>query len=162
MAKVIVICGKICSGKTHYSNNIKNRENAIILSCDEVTTSVFDNDLGHRHDEFTNRIKVYLLKKSIDIINADHNVILDWGFWTKAERVHIKDFYKSRGIECEMHYLNVTNTVWDKNIKDRNQKILDGVDKENYYIDEGLLNKLLSKWEEPTRDEIDVWIDLVR
>ena len=32
MAKVIAICGKICSGKTYYANKIKGKENAVVLS----------------------------------------------------------------------------------------------------------------------------------
>ncbi len=37
MAKIIAICGKICCGKTYYANQIKEKEKAIILSCDELT-----------------------------------------------------------------------------------------------------------------------------
>ena len=35
MGKVIAICGKIASGKTYYANQIKEKENAIILNTDE-------------------------------------------------------------------------------------------------------------------------------
>lgn len=45
MAKIIAICGKICCGKTYYANQIKEKENAVILSCDELTKDLFDNDL---------------------------------------------------------------------------------------------------------------------
>ena len=118
MAKVIAICGKICCGKTYYSNTIKNKENAIILSCDEVTRIIFDNNLGDKHDEYTQKIKDYLLKKSIDIVTAGCNVILDWGFWSKNDRNYIKDYYKSKNIVCEMHYINVTDNAWNKNIEE--------------------------------------------
>ena len=37
MAKIIAICGKICSGKTYYAQSLKDKENAVILSCDELT-----------------------------------------------------------------------------------------------------------------------------
>ena len=32
----------------------------------------------------------------------------------------------------------------------------------DYYLDEGLLEKLLSMWEAPSKDEIDVWYTLER
>ncbi len=162
MAKVIAICGKICCGKTYYSNTIKNNENAIILSCDEVTSIIFDNNLGDKHDEYTQKIKDYLLKKSIDIVNAGCNVILDWGFWSKNNRNNIKDYYKSKNIVCEMHYINVTDNAWNKNIEERNKRVLEGNGGNDYFLDEGLKNKLLSKWEEPSKDEIDVWHSLDR
>ena len=40
MAKIIVICGKICCGKSYYANQIKEKENAVILSCDELTKDI--------------------------------------------------------------------------------------------------------------------------
>lgn len=29
----------------------------------------------------------------------------------------------------------------------------------DFYVDEGLLNKMLSKFEEPKREEMDIWIE---
>lgn len=46
MAKVIAICGKICSGKTYYANQMKDKENAVILSTDEATYDLIDNKQG--------------------------------------------------------------------------------------------------------------------
>lgn len=46
MAKVIAICGKICSGKSYYANKIKDKLNAVILSTDEVTFDLIDNEQG--------------------------------------------------------------------------------------------------------------------
>ena len=77
MAKVILICGKICCGKSYYANNLKQQNTAVILSCDELTKVLFDNNLGDKHDEMSKRIWEYLLKKTEDVINADCNVILD-------------------------------------------------------------------------------------
>ena len=37
MAKVILICGKICSGKTYYARQLRDQYNAVILSTDEGT-----------------------------------------------------------------------------------------------------------------------------
>ena len=162
MAKVIAICGKICCGKTYYSNTIKNKENAIILSCDEVTSMIFNNNLGDKHDEITQKIKQYLLQKSTDIINSDCNVILDWGFWSKKDRDNIREYYKSKHIKCELHYIDITDKAWEKNIEERNSKILNGDDMSNYYLDEGLINKLASLWQTPSQDEIDVWYYLDR
>ena len=162
MAKVLAICGKICSGKTYYSNKIKETENAVILSCDEVASTLFNNDLGDKHDEMVQKVKEYLLNKSLDIISAGTNVILDWGFWSVQERTSVKDFYNLNGITNEWHYIDVADDVWFKNIEERNKQILEGNGGSNYYMDEKLMNKLLSKWESPTREEIDVWYNLNR
>lgn len=46
MGKVILICGKICSGKSRYAYQIKQQENAVILSRDEATDDLTDNAQG--------------------------------------------------------------------------------------------------------------------
>lgn len=69
MAKIIAICGKICCGKTYYANQIKEKEKAVILSCDELTKDLFDNDLGEKHDEMALRIWSYFKKKSVELVN---------------------------------------------------------------------------------------------
>ena len=157
MEKIIAICGKICSGKTYYANQIKQKEDAIILSCDELTKELFDNNLGYKHDEISAKIQSYLMKKSIELINIGCNVILDWGFWTKGDREKITKYYKDRNIDIEWHYIDVDLETWNKNIEERNKKILNGEGGSDFYIDEGLMKKLLSKWEEPDKSEIDVW-----
>ena len=32
MAKLIAICGKVCSGKSYYAKNLREKENAVNLS----------------------------------------------------------------------------------------------------------------------------------
>ena len=162
MAKIMAICGKICSGKTYYAKHLKEKENAVILSCDELTKDLFDNNLGDKHDEMSAKIWHYLKKKSIDLVQAGCNVILDWGFWTAENRNNLREFYQGQNIACEWHYIDVDDRTWHRNIEERNRRILDGEGGSDYYLDEGLMNKLLSKWEEPAKDEIDVWYELRR
>lgn len=162
MGKIIAICGKICSGKTYYANKLMKKENSVILSCDELTSTLFDNNLGERHDEMSGRIWKYLLKKSVDIAKTNTNVILDWGFWSKKDREYISEYFKEKGIQIEWHYIDIDKNSWQKNIEERNHRVLLGKGECNYYLDDGLMKKLLSKWEEPQRKEIDVWIDLTR
>lgn len=162
MAKIIAVCGKICCGKTYYSNNLKAKENAVILSCDEITACLFDNALVEKHDEMTAKIQEYLKKKSVELVNTGCNVILDWGFWSAESRKDLSDYYHSKNIPCEWHYIDVDDNIWHKNIEERNRRILSGKGGSDYYLDEGLMEKLLSKWEPPSKDEIDVWYTLER
>ena len=162
MKKIIAICGKICSGKSYYANKIKEKEKAVILSCDEVTKMLFNNNLGEKHDEMTKRIINYLLKKSVDIASTNTTVILDWGFWSKQDRIIVREYYISHNIPIELHYINIDDKSWKKNIEERNKCILQGNSENNYYLDEGLMAKLLNKWEEPNINEIDICYNLTR
>ncbi len=162
MAKVVAICGKICSGKTYYAFGLKESSQAVILSCDELTNALFDNDLGDAHDDMSKRIWAYFMEKSVEIVRAGCDVILDWGFWTRMQRREISEFFLSRGIECQWHYVDVDSSTWQRNISERNARIEAGNGGFDYYLDEGLSAKLLGMWQEPSSDEIDVWYTLRR
>lgn len=156
MAKVILICGKIASGKSVYSRRIVAREHAVLLSVDELVLSVFGGDLGEKHDEITARVRKYLLDQSVKMVNAGVNVVLDWGFWTKESRREVRRFYAGNAICCEFHYVDTPNDVWRKNIEIRNRAVLAG-EVDAYFVDESLLEKLEAAFEVPAREEIDVW-----
>ena len=95
LAKVIAICGKICSGKSYYAKELKEKEKAVILSCDELCRGLFDEDLGEKHDETVSRIQRYLRKKAIELVSVGCNVILDWGFWSAESRISLTAFLRS-------------------------------------------------------------------
>lgn len=162
MSKVICICGKICSGKSYYAKKIKVKENAVILSTDEMTYDLINNEQGEFYNTFANKVNKYLRKKAVEIVQAGSNVILDWGFWTKAERKEISNYFESHNIQYEWHYIDVDEENWQNNITERNKKVKAGNGESDFYVDEGLLQKLLSNFEEPDKEEIDVWYSFKR
>lgn len=156
MAKVILVCGKICSGKTFYCETLQKTYNAVLLSCDEIESQIFHHSLRESHDIIAVDIKKYLHKKAIDIVSVGSNVVLDWGFWTKAERIETSNYYQLNGIEYEWHYVDVTEEDWKHNISSRNEAVISGKS-DDYYVDDALLNKINSLFEIPTKDEMDIW-----
>jgi len=157
MAKVILICGKLCSGKSTYAHKIRCKNRSIILSVDDIMISLFGQSLGEKHDEYAKRIKDYLFNKSLDLIENGVDVILDWGFWKKEDRENAKDFYRKRNIEAELHYIDVDDEQWRELINRRNNAVsISEIDA--YYVDDNLINKFLSLFEIPDKEEIDVSI----
>ena len=156
MGKVIIVCGKICSGKSYYSKLLKESLNAVIISPDEATYELIDNEQGEFYNVFSERLNKYLTKKVGEIAQAGANVIFERGLWTKKDRESIREYYKNNGIECKIHYISVDDETWRKNIDERNKRIENGNGGSDFYLDEGLMKKLESKWEEPTEDEVDV------
>lgn len=156
MAKVMLICGKICSGKTTYAQRLRREHRAVLLSCDEITLALFDQHIGEQHDVIVERTQNYLFNKSLEILKSGINVILDWGFWMHEERDLAREFYRSHEIDCEFHYVDVSNAVWQANLIKRNRAILDK-QTSAYYVDEGLARKFEKLFEMPSRDEINVW-----
>ena len=156
MATVILLCGKICSGKTTYAHQLLEKTPAVLLSSDQAVLKLFGMYLGDEHEKITARVEQYLLELSRDILNAGMNVILDWGFWTAAERDAINSYYGSHGIVPEWHYIECSQDQWDQNIRCRNAEVSQGTN-EAFFIDHNIAEKCLAAFEVPTRDEMDRW-----
>lgn len=159
MAKVYLICGKICSGKSHYSKKLQEEIGGVILSPDEATFDLIENCQGEFYNQFIKRLISYLNKKSVDIVKGGCNVIYERGLWSRDERETIRKYYKENKIECEIHYIKVNDELWHKQIESRNKMVQEGKGGSNFFLDEGLMNKLKNKFEEPQPNEIDKIIE---
>lgn len=158
MSKVYLVCGRICSGKTTYAKSICAEKNAILLSVDEIMLSLFDQCCGENlHKDYERRIKNYLFDKSLEIIGKGFDVVLDWGFWTKEERNATKEFYKSRNIDCELHYVEVSDKTWEQQLNKRNKEILNKETKA-YYLEHNRALEFASIFKKPDMDEVDIFI----
>lgn len=157
MGKVILICGKLCSGKSYYTSELLERLQAVNLSCDELMFFLFQREETTEHDKFVARIKPYLLKKACEIA-AGQDVILDWGFWRESDRREVREYFAERNIPAEWHYLNVDDETWKARIAKRNAKILRG-ESNDYFVDEGLMKKFETMFDEPDLNEMDIIVN---
>lgn len=84
---------------------MKDKEHAVILSIDEATYDLIDNEQGEYYNVFAEKVNKYLIKKAVEIVNAGCNVILDWGFWTKEDREATTKYFHQFEIDVEWHYV---------------------------------------------------------
>ena len=152
MAKIIALCGMICSGKSTYAKKIRQTQAAVVLNPDVLMKTLWGEHLGERHDEIFEKVRQYLYGQAIDIIQAGTDVILDFGLWSKRERRETRDFFQSKGVDFSLHYINTPLSQIDANIKKRNLCF----DASTYFIDDTIFNECLSSFEIPDADEIDV------
>lgn len=153
---IILLCGKICSGKSYYAEKLKKERNAVLLSSDEAISCIFPNRRGDQFNETFDRVKVYLYRKSLDILNTGTEVILDFGFWSRTERARITKYFEYNGVKAEWHYMDVSDDVWARNIERRNRLIREGLSTD-FYLDDELLAKFMEEFDPPERDEMDFW-----
>ena len=154
--KVILLCGKMCSGKSYYAEKLKVERNAVLLSPDEAISCIFPSRKGDQLNDVFDRVKAYLYRKSLDILNTGTEVILDFGFWTRAERRRITKYYEYNGVTPEWHYIDVSPDVWTRNIERRNRRIREGLSTD-FYLDDKLIAQFEQQFEAPERDEMDFW-----
>jgi predicted kinase len=156
LGKVILICGKICSGKSYYSKIIKESLNAVVISPDEATYELINNEQGEFYNVFSERLNKYLTRKVGEIAQVGANVIFERGLWSRRDRKEIREYYKNNGVDCEIHYVCVDDETWKLNIAERNKRVKEGNSESDFYLDEGLMKKIESLWEEPAKEEYDV------
>ena len=155
--KVYLMCGKICSGKSTHARELRKEHRAVVLSVDEITLALFGQDAGEKHDDYVARAEAYLYRKSLEIVESGISVILDWGFWTKEERDYARQFYGSRNIPYEFHYIDVDDADWHRRLEKRNAAITRG-ELDAYYVDDGLAAKFAAIFEKPEPGEIEIII----
>ena len=155
--KVILICGKICSGKSTYAKERCRQNHTVLLSVDEITLALFGQYCGDMHDTYVERTQNYLFDKSLELIESGIDVVLDWGFWMKEERDYAKAFYKTRNIAYEFHYIDISDETWKVRLKNRNSAVL-AKETSAYFVDDNLASKFGALFEIPGKDEIDVWV----
>ena len=158
MAKVIMTCGKLCCGKSTYARKLQEELGAVILSIDELMRTLFPEGAGEMHDVIVRRTEQYLLRQSLKMLETGADVILDWGLWTREQRQRLRDFYTAHGIENEIHYLRIGDAERQRRIQRRNAALPEK-GSSDYYVDEGLLRKSESLFQEPDEEEMDRIVD---
>ena len=151
-AKAILICGKICCGKSTYTETLRRERHAAVLSCDDLTLALFDEQLGNDHERVTQKAQSYLLQRARELLKLGVPVILEWGFWTKESRKSASRFFREQGFETEWHYLDISEEAWRRNIQKRNET------GGGYFVDENLMKKCEELFEAPGPEEIDHWV----
>lgn len=146
-------CGKICSGKSTWAVREARKRRGVVLSLDEMMLSLFPEGAGDQHDAYVERAERYLLDKSLEIVNAGTDVILDWGFWTRQQREKAKAFFDAHRIPWSFRYFPLEPEEAARRIVLRNEEVQAGK-VQAFSVDEGLLRKMDSLFEEPSPEEL--------
>ena len=73
------------------------------------------------------------------------------------ERESVKEFYKSRTIDCELHYIEISDETWEQQLNKRNKEILENKTKA-YYLEHNRALEFASMFKKPDNEEIDIFV----
>jgi len=109
-ARLILICGLPGSGKTTLAEQLAPGVPAVRLSPDE-----WKHDLGI--DYYDEQARVLLEKRlwrlARELLALGQSVILENGFWARAERDELRLGARSLGVAVELHYLEApVDELW--------------------------------------------------
>ena len=147
--KIILLIGKICSGKSTYAKTIPG----MLISCDQLMQSMFPGGCGDHHDLLAARARQYLLGLAQQCADAGVTPVIDFGFWTPAFRREAIDALA--GYDLDWRYLDVSDAEWLRRIDMRNAAIQAGqADPSDYFVDAGLMEKVNALFVPPTEEEL--------
>ena len=160
MAKVTLICGSLCTGKSTLAKRICAETGAIRLSCDDLMLALFPDDgLGAEYETYAARAKEYLLRRAEELVAGGVDVVLDWGFWTRAERKATAERFAARNISVHWLQTDITEATWLQYIESRNHSVKNG-STADYMIDEALMYKAKMLFEPMTEQEKNLYAKL--
>ena len=142
---LFLICGLPGAGKTTLARRLAAELPAVRFSPDEwladLGLDLFDVPLrGRLERRFTTL--------AMELLDHGQDVILDFGFWTRAERDEPRDEARRRGARVELHYLTAPLEELARRIVARSQEP-GGVQ-----LDPALLAEYAPLFEVPTADEL--------
>ena len=122
-----LIVGNTGSGKTTYSNTLKQEKKAILFSIDKWNKTLFlpDKTSNDGLDWFLERINrsesiILEILEQLEATNTDS--ILDLGFSKFVHREKFRHFAKEKGYELQIHFLDIPKEIRYKRVLNRNSE----------------------------------------
>ena len=146
-----VICGFIGAGKTTFARKLEKETKAIRITKDEWIIKIFGNKItSDKNFEVYDHTIIELARNiSFKILKSGGDVILDEGFWAKAQRDEMKKKILDIGAKPILYYVESTVAKMKERVMNRSK--YPPID--SFEINEEMFDKYLKYWEPPTIEE---------
>ena len=150
MATLYLICGLPGAGKTTLAKQLEQSQTALRLCPDEWIAAILadPNDIAER-DRLRDPVEAIQWQMAQRALVLGTNVILENGFWSRAERDSYRAQAEALGAQVELHYLAVARDELWRRLALRNANLPPGT----FTVNEAELDLWLSWFEAPTPDE---------
>ncbi len=151
MATLFMICGLPGAGKTTFAKQLEHSESALRLCPDAwIATLLADPNDTAELDRLRTPVESLQWEVAQRALQLGVNVIMENGFWSRAERDMFRAQAEALGAQVKLHFLEVSrDELWIRLTK-RNANLLPGT----FRVTEEQLDLWLSWFEAPTKDEL--------
>ena len=152
MPTLHLIVGLPCAGKTTLARQLEQQHHALRLTPDEWHIALFGNDLADaEHNQRHTAIEVLMWDVAARALALGTNIILDFGFWARAERDDFRARAAQLGAACVVHALVLPEAELIARLEARNAALPPGT----FYICPAHLREWYAIFQPPTADELD-------
>lgn len=150
MATLFLICGLPGAGKTTLAKQLEQEHAAIRLCPDEWIAALLAdaNDIAER-DRLRDPVEAIQWGMAQRLLTLGTNVILENGFWSRAERASYRAQAEALGAHVALHYLEVPQDELWARLAQRNANLPPGT----FAVTKEELALWWNWFEPPTKDE---------
>ena len=129
MNKLVLLCGKPGSGKTTIAKYLQQNHNYIHFSADDFMLKLFGEIQQRELFEQKLQLTKDLIYSICDQLLPNNDVVLDFGFWTKSERLSVTNRFVNS--QVKLVYIKLDDDEIYSRIQNRNNNLQPN----EYYMD---------------------------
>lgn len=150
-AKLIFLCGKMAAGKSTLARGLADRENAILLSQDELLDQLYPGEITDIA-AFVNRyarMRDAFAPMICAVLSKGLSVVLDFPANTRSQRAWFRELFERASVPHELHYVDTPNSLCKQQLKERSKNLPPG----SAWTTEAEFEAITAYFQAPSEDE---------
>jgi predicted kinase len=155
MATAFLIHGYLCVGKSTLARTLEREHQAVRLSIDEWMIALYGDNTPDRpwtrdrFDDYFGRVRSVLDDFWPQLLGSGANVVLDYGFWRRADRDEARRRAAGAGAEVRLIEVRYPDRLARERCRARNRELVG-----SFPIDDEAYETLRSRFERLGADEV--------
>lgn len=124
-ARLLFLCGKMASGKSTLARELATRENAVLLSEDELLARLFPDEVVDvsTYAKYSSRIRDGLEPFICAVLSRGISIVLDFPANTRNQRAWFRGLFEAAGARHELHFIDAPDALCKRQLRQRSEAL---------------------------------------